>query len=284
MSLGLIRETLMARRRLTARRGLMARQRLTVRRRLMMVKAPDWNGRILEFRRFRPMHGRDVLAVERTLRQRGFRTSPPSMGFGRHARANVRAFQHHAGLTVDGQYGSDTHKKLVPLFDDYARWLYAHQSQGPSSSPIAPAGSDQATREKIGHLMYHLWGFYAERPWTYNAVRPFRLYRSAGPVTEAFDCSWLATEVYFAAGLPDPNGFGYRGGAGNTETLRARGTAVTNAQPGDLIFYGFFGDRGNPAHVTMYSGNGKCIGFGSSGGPWLTPMDYRPIRAIHRYV
>jgi peptidoglycan hydrolase-like protein with peptidoglycan-binding domain len=202
------------------------------------------------------------------------------MGFGRHARDNVKAFQRHVGLTVDGQYGSDTHGKLVPLFDDYSRWLYAHQTMPSAPSPTL-LGPDH---EKIGRLMHQLWGFYAQRPWAYNAVRPFKLYRSGEAVTEAFDCSWLATEVYFAAGLPDPNGFGYQGGAGSTETLRAHGTPVTEAQPGDLVFYGFFGNRDDPAHVAMASGNGKVIGFGSKNGPWLTEIDMRPIRTIHRYI
>ena len=248
-----------------------------------MIPVPDF-GRLLVFRPGAVMKGRDVLAVERTLRQRGFRPQAPGFEYGSHAHDNVLAFQRHVGLFRDGQYGSDTHRGLSPLFDDYSRWLYSHPDlPHPMRAADLPAGGGDAQRD-VGHLMHNLWGFYAMRPWNYHAVRPFTLYRSGEHVDKAFDCSWLVTEVYFAAGLPDPNGFDYHGGAGSTESLRVKGQRVSTAKPGDLIFYGTFGDELDPAHVVMASGNDKCIGFGSTGGPRLLPVDFRPVKDIRRYV
>lgn len=94
------------------------------------------------------------------------------------------------------------------------------------------------------------------------------------------DCSQWVTSIYFACGLPDPNGNGYQGGY--TGTLGSNGRPVSRAdlRPGDLILYG-------PAphhHVEMYVGPGqKTIGHGSRpvDAGWI---DLAPDPHFRRYV
>jgi cell wall-associated NlpC family hydrolase len=246
-----------------------------------VISPPSFN-RTLEFRRGRKaMSGRDVLAVERVLHLHGFRAFPPSVAYGWRARDDVALFQRHKGLPATGRYDEQTHHNLLPLFTDFDRWLYrqAHDDQPSGRSATPSAGHATA----VDRLMHNLWSYYALRPWSYHEVRPFMLYTAGSAITKAYDCSWLVTQVYYAARLPDPNGFNYDGW-GNTETLRDHGRRVEQASPGDLIFYGTYGDRDDPAHVTMASGNGKCISFGQSDGPFLHPEDYRPIKQIRRYI
>lgn len=102
------------------------------------------------------------------------------------------------------------------------------------------------------------------RRWTYQQKRPMA--RSMAE-TPHMDCSEFATLCFKDAGLPDPNGLSYNG-TGNTSTLLARGRIVTTPQPGDLAHYG----SGSSAHVAVYIGDGKVIGFGS------TPISEHPAR------
>lgn len=232
--------------------------------------------RELKYRLGRSPEGRDVLAVSRALHQHGFRSADATMIFGWRMRDNVELFRRHQNMNAIGVYDRETHRHLTPLFDSYGRWLYTHHDhQPPQPSP------DQ----RIDSLMHALWSCYAMRPWVYRAIRPFMLYAQGTRIRYTYDCSWFFKQVYYMAGLPSPDQDGYQGGYGNTESLRVHGRAVIGGiQPGDGIFYGEFGNRNDPAHVAMASGNGMCIGFGSSGGPWLEPQNYRPIRTVRRYV
>lgn len=74
------------------------------------------------------------------------------------------------------------------------------------------------------------------------------------------DCSQWVTSIYYACGLPDPNGNTYRGGY--TGTLGQHGKAISRAelQPGDLILYGPWPHH----HVEVWVGPGqRTIGHGS---------------------
>lgn len=78
------------------------------------------------------------------------------------------------------------------------------------------------------------------------------------------DCSQWVTAIYYACGLPDPNGNDYRGGY--TGTLGAHGRAISRSEllPGDLILYGPAPHR----HVEMYLGPGA-----RTGGHGSRPVD-----------
>jgi cell wall-associated NlpC family hydrolase len=93
-----------------------------------------------------------------------------------------------------------------------------------------------------------------------------------GPAPRIMDCSGFATLCYKAAGLKDPNGsaFNYNG-AGNTTSLIANSTKTDTPNAGDLCFYG--GNATNPAHVTVYVGEGQCISMGHAGDPHQGPAE-----------
>jgi cell wall-associated NlpC family hydrolase len=230
--------------------------------------------RNLVYHQVRTMTGRDVLAVSRCLHRLGYRWQEPTDAYGWHMRDQVQLYRRRSNMNPLGVYDAPTHAHLAPEFDAYERWLYTHAQSTPS-----PPASDP-----VGRLMHAAWTLYAQRPWMYHAVRPFILFPAGRHIPYAFDCSWLCTQAFYQSGLPDPNGVGYRGGQGNTESLRAHGHSVTDPQPGDLAFWGYYGSSSNPAHVAMCVDNGKTIGFGSSGGPRLLPINYRPLREVRRYV
>lgn len=96
------------------------------------------------------------------------------------------------------------------------------------------------------------------------------------------DCSSFATWLYWVAGLPDPNGFGYNG-LGYTGTLIMHGHQVSSGfMVGDLVFYGY-GLGGVPSHVAIYVGDGRVVSHGAESGPLLLPIGYRTRRYVRRY-
>lgn len=231
-------------------------------------------GRVLSYKRINTLDGRDVLAVSRCLHRLGYRWREPTFEFGWRMRDNVELFRRHQNMNAIGVYDLPTHQHLSPLFEDYEKWLYTHAGQ-----PKPPVGATN-----VDKLMHAIWTLYAQRPWHYHAVRPFLLYPNGHPIRYTFDCSWLVTQAFYMAGLADPNDYGYKGGYGNTESLRSNGRQVSTPAPADLVFYGYYGSSSNPAHVAMMVGHGKCIGFGSEAGPRLLDKDYRPVREYRRYV
>lgn len=70
---------------------------------------------------------------------------------------------------------------------------------------------------------------------TYAEVRPMHLTKTYPWVG---DCSTYVTWLYWMLNLPDPNQLNYNG-AGNTQTLYAKGTKITlsQVQPGDVVVY-----------------------------------------------
>ncbi len=232
-------------------------------------------GRTLRYHRFGAADkGRDVLAVSRALHLHGYRWAEATDTYGWRMRDNVELFQRRHNQNPDGVYDGPVHEYLAPLFDGYSDWLYANAEQRPERP-------DVTDRDR---LMHAVWYLYALRPWVYHPVRPFILYTYDQRVGYAFDCSWFAKQAYYLARVASPDGLSYGSGMGNTETLRAGGRRVSVPSPGDLVFYGWFGSSSDPAHVAVCVAHGKCIGFGSSGGPRLLDLNYRPIREIRAYV
>jgi hypothetical protein len=58
--------------------------------------------------------------------------------------------------------------------------------------------------------------------------------------------------------MPDPSGQNYSP-IGNTTSMIAHMVKTNNPVPGDLCFYG--SNPAEPAHVTVYIGNGNAIGM-----------------------
>lgn len=105
------------------------------------------------------------------------------------------------------------------------------------------------------------------------------------------DCSSSSTWVLWAVlahhfGLkPDiVNGQSWK--AGYTGTMISRGVRVkhrVNWRRGDLIFYG--DPFGRTGHVVVYLGRGRVFSFGSQGGPYELPWNYRSdFHSCRRYI
>jgi cell wall-associated NlpC family hydrolase len=93
-----------------------------------------------------------------------------------------------------------------------------------------------------------------------------------GPAPRTMDCSAFATLCYKAAGLSDPNHYGYSP-IGWTNSFIAHCKKVANPQPGDVCFYG--SSTSSTTHMTVYIGNGKCISMGQQGDPVELDAKYR---------
>lgn len=123
------------------------------------------------------------------------------------------------------------------------------------------------------------------------AIRTQALTQRFGKLPLTTDCSGFATYCYKAAGLPDPNGLGYRY-LGYTGTLLAHAqkagkilTDVSKALPGDLIVYG----PGTGEHVAIIVEAGRdplTVSHGQESEPAYVRVsqDGRQPQRICRYL
>ena len=224
--------------------------------------------------------GKDVLAIKRALSKAGFGKwgfwGSRITWFGPNRVKLLKAFQKKHGLTQDGIYGLQTHKKLAPFFDERGIWLLHH------TSILSP--SDQKRNLIVASAMLgymHRYNIhYTQSPMRMQGVRQ-RIKPPQYPFWE--DCSSFATWTYWTAGAPDPNALGYNG-QGYTGTLWNHGQHVyglSNAKKGDLVLYGW--RNWIPTHVAIYVGNGRVVSHGSEIGPLLLSANYRSITGIRRY-
>jgi hypothetical protein len=220
--------------------------------------------------------GPDVFALKRAL-EKARCINRPKKGFTRQYGPNtfngVRKFQRLKKMkVVDGVYGIETHRKLMPFFDNYGAWLMG-RSQG--------EGPGLTVRQKVVNEAQ--WGYNNRNEIHYEQVRPMRSLNRGHKLPQTMDCSEFATVCYRRAEAPDPNARGYDG-YGYTGTLSQHGRLVSlsQARPGDLVFYG---SAWPFSHVAVYAGFGKVFSHGSEGGPYLLAVDYRrDRRAIRSYL
>jgi cell wall-associated NlpC family hydrolase len=118
------------------------------------------------------------------------------------------------------------------------------------------------------------WGIANEPTIHYAQQRPMERLRAPAELQQLprwCDCSEFATDAYYAAGAPDPNGQGYNGtGFTGTLLLHGRRIGIDDAQPGDLAVFG-------PApghhvvvlleHGSANSGDPVVCSHGSERGP-----------------
>lgn len=142
-----------------------------------------------------------------------------------------------------------------------------------------PKPVDQAAEWRKKIVEYALWAHRTyEGKLGYSQSRP-KLWIRSNPSkwTRPFyaDCSSFAIRAYQVAGAPSPSMYGYSG-YGSTYDMEPRGQWVGNADPlpADLIFY--------QGHVAIYVGGGMAVGHGSSNGPVLLSINYRPDRTSNR--
>jgi peptidoglycan hydrolase-like protein with peptidoglycan-binding domain len=77
--------------------------------------------------------GKDVRAVKRGLARAGHGALLGAANplLGPFAVRHLRNFQEQQGLTVDGEYGGESHGRLIQFFDAYARQLYEQAAEEP---------------------------------------------------------------------------------------------------------------------------------------------------------
>ena len=232
--------------------------------------------RVVQFKRTlkKGARGPDVVAVKRALRRaKCYRIKPASAQLGPKAVTAIKKFQKQHKLKADGVYGVRTHRALMRYFDNYGALL---MSRAPE-----PQTFTTSIRQRI--LAEALWGYNNRYRIWYSQVRPMRARNKGHRLPQTMDCSEFATLVYKRAGASDPNGMLFNG-YGYTGTLGARGrfVALSQARPGDLVFYG----RGHPwHHVAVYVGHNRVVSHGSDGAPYLCHIDYRGDRgAIRAYL
>lgn len=178
--------------------------------------------------------------------------NPLGPGFGASASGLLAEVQAYIGIPATGVWGTATQYAVYPPSVAEAALIYYHDEQ-------------------------------SKHDMDYSETRPMVFAHLPG-VPPVCDCSWFATQCYWDAERPDPNGDNYDGW-GDTQTLLAHGARVTQkaALPGDLVFYGIWGDTANPAHVAVFIGNGQVVSMGQQGDPATRSIGYRKVVAVRRY-
>jgi cell wall-associated NlpC family hydrolase len=178
--------------------------------------------------------------------------NPLSPIFGVSASALLKEAQAYIGIPVTGTWTTETQYAIYPPTVAAAALIYCHD-------------------ERTSHDMH------------FSETRPMVLVRLPG-VPPVCDCSWFATQCFWDAQRPDPNGEGYDG-AGDTQTLLAHGVPLAKnaAQAGDLVFYGVWGSKANPAHVAVCIGKNEVVSMGREGDPSIRAIGYRTVVAVRRY-
>lgn len=199
--------------------------------------------------------GQDVKAMQRALQAIGALETGYVVGtYGPRTIAAVKKFQKHHGLTVDGDYGLATHKKLSPSFDAYGRWLEVESLKKLKPDP----------RLAVVHTAYF---YYAHRASiAYSQARPVStIYYHIKPpaLPRAMDCSGFFMTCYWVNDLLAKLAPGAdEHGAGNTWSLWRGGHSVelSALKPGDAVFYD--GSHGTLQHISLYVGNGRVLSNG----------------------
>lgn len=243
----------------------------------------------------RGMTGADVVAHKRAISRFDPAVYPWPSGdgftpfFGEYFEAAVMKFQKRRGIRADepGTIGAKTHEMLEaelnakgdPVFDSLAAKL---------AGDFCAGYKERTVRDRI---VKNALFYYSHRASiAYSQSRPFDT-TPPPHVPRRLDCSALATICHIHADAPNPNG-DVPDGLGYTGTLMSRGrrvTAVTELEPGDLIFYGSSSgrpgfNRGDPTHVAVYVGVFDGVHMVVSNGSYpmrFSPYNYR--RDINHY-
>lgn len=231
------------------------------------------------------MRGYDVFALNRALMKGGYLRSVKTPGslFDEHTRRGVVRLQTAKKFpTITGMVGPKTFKALLPMYDGYGvllnkkAWAALHKQTTRTSRAQKQNQTIKNTRwrrDRANRIHY-----------TQSSMRMQGVRERMRPVPPKLsiweDCSSEATYEHWLVGWPDPNGLGYNG-QGYTGTQIRHGWLVSNPEIGDLVFYG--PGRWDISHVAVYVGHGMVYSHGSEAGPFILPINYRPVRQIRRY-
>ncbi len=160
-----------------------------------------------------------------------------------------------------GQTQKNTNGTVVKDNKDYSTKEYnRHYSDSSSSSNASASGQSIAAyaQEFVGNRYVYGGTWNGEKPYTPT------------------DCSGFVQGIYKHFGISLPR---------TCTPQSEQGTVVdslSNAQPGDLIFYG---DRSGISHVAMYIGNNQVVHASNSrDGVKISSANYRTPLAIRRYI
>lgn len=226
------------------------------------------------------MKGKDVLALQRALSRAGYHSWNLRTGqFGDQLEKDVKRFQQKTGLHVDGVYGTATHAKL-------ARWYTLFEINLILQVKVeTPQQKAQRLFIAASMYLYNVRGrVHYTQGWSRMSIvkwhlRALALLQGAGPLYE--DCSSLMTGLYYVAGVPDPNDFGYNG-LGYTGTMAVRGQRHYGTQPvGACGFYGSY-PFGHVVGALNVGTIPRVITHGSEPGPLVLLADYRGLPAQWR--
>jgi hypothetical protein len=230
------------------------------------------------------MSGPDVLALHRALAKAGFHAwKLRKVGFGATLDRDLRRYQQHLKLKADGVYGSVTHAHLAKHYDAFGINLilsYETPKQQARNALVAAAMTLYNMRALVHYTQGPARMFIVR-----HKIKTTKVLAMQRSVWE--DCSSGVTGLYYMAGVPDPNGFGFNS-LGYTGTLALHGRAVSRsaATVGTLAFYG----RAYPyshvgAVVARPGGNSlRIFSHGSENGPYLLDVDYRgDLRQLRSY-
>lgn len=207
--------------------------------------------------------GLRVRALNRALSKAGFRKWQTfSTVWNPWVTRAVKNFQKSRGLPITGKYDRGTHQRLARFYDAYSIKYMLNSAQ-----MISP--EERKRNGFIAELMYiynRRWNvvYTQNRPWDTDKP-PYGL-----------DCSSSGEWASMHAKLPNLSGY-TSWGYGNTDTqiyrLRrlGRGRPLSEAEPGDPVYYGWGGD---PSHVAYWLGGGRVWSFGSYPAKILT-VHYR---------
>lgn len=169
------------------------------------------------------------------------------------------------------------------------RWYVRNFKKAkPAPKPAPPA--PKSARDRI--VAAAKWGVAhtAQIHYSEAAIRSQAVTQPFGKLPLTTDCSGFATCCYREAGLPDPNGLGYKE-LGYTGTLldhaqkAGKIVATAEALPGDLIVYG----PGTGAHVAIVVEAGAdplTVSHGDEAGPEYVRVsqDGRQPQRVCRYL
>lgn len=220
--------------------------------------------------------GPEVRLMEGALRNAKFRDGKAANCVGTPTQNQIKQFQRSKHIPVSGIYGLRTHKALSRYYTkaQIGDLLYTVKVRQVALKRTLILGITAHAQAYQGKMQYCDYGSLSScgRRWSWPAYPD---------VPHNTDCSGFVTWVYYQAGLPDPNGTGYRGGF--TGTLVAHGISVAPGGPlhvGDLVFNG--PSASNTTHVSIYIGHGLTMGHGRFGIQVHT-YAYRTVVAIKRY-
>ncbi|WP_227936244.1 C40 family peptidase [Alkalihalobacillus deserti] len=186
--------------------------------------------------------GSKLTEFQRQLQKHGYYSGVDGI-FGPKTTAAVRLFQEKHGLQVDGLIGPETKVMLAKTDEIQPTSVQVHQPTKVTEQKrqtTQPVSETKSTLSNLTQTASSLKG----TPYVWGGTSPV-----------GFDCSGFIRYVFNKHGKNLPR---------TTTNLYQKGQAVSNLQPGDIVFFTTY--KSGPSHAGIYLGNREFIHAGSSTG------------------